>query len=90
MGSKSARFDDRRRFDDHRFEARRFDDRRFDDRRFHEGFIRFGDRDDRWFFFHHDRPFFIGERYWYDGFYWTWDGYRWRRWDGGVAIFLRF
>ena len=59
------------------------DDRRFrdrDDRRFYaRGFY---DRD--------DRHYFVGERRYINGYYWTWDGGRWCRRDGGVSLYLAF
>ena len=70
-----------RRFDrdDRAYFVDRDDDRRFrdrDDRRY------FRDRD--------DYRYFVGERRWINGYYWTWDGDRWCRRDGGVSIYLRF
>ncbi len=82
--------DDRRYFrdrDDRRFYRDR-DDWRFyrdrDDRRF------FGDRDDRRFFDRDDRRFFVGERRYFNGYYWNWDGQRWCRRDGRAFIYFRF
>jgi hypothetical protein len=74
--------------DDRHFRDR--DDRRFyrdrDDRRF------FGDRDD-WRFYRDrdDRRFFVvGERRFFNGYYWTWDGDRWCRRDGRFFVYFRF
>src|SRR5260370_255762 len=69
-----------------RFEHRDRDDRRFrdrDDRRFDRDDWRFrGDRDDR---------HFAGQRRYYNGFYWDWDGYRWYRHDNrGLTFYLNF
>jgi hypothetical protein len=69
-----------RRFDrdDHAYFVDR-DDRRFRDR---DDFRYNRDRD--------DRRFFVGERRWFNGYYWTWDGDRWCRSNNGVSIYLRF
>jgi hypothetical protein len=82
--------DDRRFYGDrdyHRFYRDR-DDRGFrdrDDRRF------FVDRDDRRFFDRDDRRFFVvGERRFFNGYYWTWDGDRWCRRDGRFFVYFRF
>jgi Ni/Co efflux regulator RcnB len=70
-------------------------DRHFDrdrDRRF----VR--DRDDRFFrdrddFRFHDRDdhrYFVGERRWFNGYYWNWDGQRWCRRDGRAVFYFSF
>jgi Ni/Co efflux regulator RcnB len=52
------------------------------------------DRDDRRFegrgFDRDDRRNFVGERRFVNGYYWTWDGGRWCRRDGGVTLYLGF
>jgi hypothetical protein len=63
---------------DHRFYRDR-DDRRF-----------YGDRDDRRFYDQDDRRFFVGERRFFNGYYWNWDGQQWCRRDGGAFIYFRF
>jgi hypothetical protein len=90
--------------DDHRFRGDR-DDRRFrgdrDDRRFRGGrpnAIYWRDNDDRRGYFDRDRgrvvvvnqPYYVGERRFFNGYYWTWDGDRWCRQDHGFRIFFRF
>ncbi|HKF22638.1 MAG TPA: hypothetical protein VKE93_13800 [Candidatus Angelobacter sp.] len=65
------------------------DDRRFyrdrDDRRF----VR--DRDDRRFFDRDDhRVVIVGERRFFNGYYWTWDGNQWCRRDGRFVVYFRF
>jgi hypothetical protein len=66
--------------DDHRFYRDR-DDRRFvrdrDDYRFYR------DRDDR-------RFVVVGERRFFNGYYWTWDGNQWCRRDGRFFVYFRF
>lgn len=82
--------DDRRFYGDR--DGRRFygerDDHRFyrdrDDRRF------VGDRDDRRFFGRDDRRFFVGERRFFNGYSWNWDGQQWCRRDGRAFIYFRF
>jgi hypothetical protein len=37
-----------------------------------------------------NRPYFVGERRFFNGFYWTWDGDRWCRRDHGIQIFFSF
>lgn len=62
------------------------DDRRFvdrDDRWFH-------DRDDRRFYDRDDHRYWAGERRWFNGYYWTWDGERWCRRDKGVVLYFGF
>ena len=65
----------------HRFDR---DDRRFRDR----------DRDDRRFarrdFDRDDHRYFVGQRRFINGYYWTWDGARWCRRDGGVVLYFGF
>src|SRR5437899_12232809 len=65
------------------------DDRRFfqdrDDRRFDRY------RDDRRFVEHFDRPRYVfGERRFFNGYYWTWDGDRWCRRDGRFTFYFNF
>ncbi len=36
------------------------------------------------------QPYFVGERHFFNGYYWTWDGDRWCRRDNGIQIFFRF
>jgi Ni/Co efflux regulator RcnB len=64
----------------------RYQNRDRDDRRFR-------DRDDRRF----ERPvrirnehFFVGERRFINGYYWTWDGGRWCRRDGRAVFYFNF
>lgn len=68
--------------DDYRFRDR--DDHRFRDREDH----RFRDRDGRRRFDRDEQRYFVGERRWISGYYWTWDGSRWCRRDGGINIYL--
>jgi hypothetical protein len=56
-----------------------------------------GDRDDRRYFGDHDRDrvvvresYYVGERRFFNGYYWTWDGDRWCRRDHGVSFYFRF
>jgi Ni/Co efflux regulator RcnB len=65
-----------------RDDRRRYFDR--DDRRF------FRDRDVRRFSDRDDRRYFIGERRWFNGYYWNWDGQRWCRRDGRAVFYFRF
>ena len=73
----------------HRFDR---DDRRFrrdfdrDDYRFRRSF----DRDDYRSFDRDDHRFFVGERRFINGYYWTWDGARWCRRDGRVRFYFSF
>jgi hypothetical protein len=82
--------DDRGRYfdrDNRRFFGDRDDHGRYVDRgnrRF------FGDRDDHRSFDRHDLSYYIGERRWFDGFYWTWDGQRWCRRDGRAVFYFSF
>jgi Ni/Co efflux regulator RcnB len=69
---------DGRRDGDHDRYARRYDR---DDR--------FRDRDDRRFD-RDDRRYFVGDRRYINGYYWTWDGGRWYRRDGGVTLYFGF
>jgi hypothetical protein len=62
--------------DDHYFRDR-------DDRRFR------GD-DDRRYFDRDDHRYYVGERRWFSGYYWNWDGGRWYRRNNGVNIYLSF
>jgi hypothetical protein len=64
----------------------------------HDG--RFRDRDDRHYrrFDRDDRRFEhrsfvggrVGERRFFNGYYWTWDGGRWCRRDGRAFVYFRF
>ena len=79
-----------RRFDrdDRAYFVDRDDYRRFRDR---DDDRRFRDRDDyRYFRDRDDYRYFVGQRRLINGYYWTWDGDRWCRRDGGVSIYLRF
>jgi hypothetical protein len=81
---------------------RHFDrDRRFDrDRDFDRG--RHFDRDDRRFVdrrYYYDRDYRyvpnyysyrVGERRFFNGYYWAWDGSRWCRRDHGVSVYFNF
>lgn len=52
---------------------------------------RFRDRDDRRHVVDRDdHRYFVGERRWISGYYWTWDGDRWCRRNRGVNIYLGF
>jgi len=80
--------DDRRDFrdrDDHR-NFRDRDDRRFRDR----DDRRFVDRDDHRFFEYGGPHYIVGDRRWFNGYYWTWDGSRWCRRDRGVVLYFGF
>ena len=55
-----------------------------DDRRY------FRDRDDRRFFDGDDHRYFTGERRWFNGYYWSWDGQRWCRRDGHAVFYFGF
>jgi Ni/Co efflux regulator RcnB len=61
----------------------RFHDRDRDDRRFR-------DRDDRRFVDRDDHRYFVGERRFFNGYYWTWDGGRWCRRDGRAVFYFNF
>jgi len=72
-------------------QPRDHDDRGYrdrDDRHVYRG------RDDRRFerrdFDRDDHRYFAGERRFVNGYYWTWDGGRWCRRDGGVTLYLGF
>jgi Ni/Co efflux regulator RcnB len=65
-----------------RDDRRRYFDR--DDRR------SFRDRDDRRFVDRDDHRYFIGERRWFNGYYWNWDGQRWCRRDGRAVFYFSF
>lgn len=64
-----------------------------DDRDFYRYHHRF-DRDDRRFvrrdFDRDDHRYFVGERRFINGYYWTWDGGRWCRRDGRVVMYFGF
>jgi hypothetical protein len=77
-GDRDRGFDRYRDRDD----RRRYFDR--DDRRFFRG------RDDRRFFDRDDHRYFIGERRWFNGYSWNWDGQRWCRRDGRVVVYFSF
>ena len=64
------------------------DDRRFNRDRDDRRFVR--DRDDRRFFDRDDRRVFVGERRFFNGYYWTWDGNQWCRRDGRFVVYFRF
>jgi Ni/Co efflux regulator RcnB len=55
-----------------------------DNRRF------FGDRDDRRSFDRDDHSYYVGERRWFNGYYWNWDGQRWCRRDGRAIFYFSF
>jgi len=64
----------------------------------HDRFERRYDRDDFRFRAHYDRRFvdrdyrtyYVGERRFFNGYYWTWDGDRWCRRDRGVTFYFSF
>jgi Ni/Co efflux regulator RcnB len=58
----------------------RYHDRDRDDRRFR-------DRDDHRFVEHR---YFVGERRFFNGYYWNWDGARWCRRDGRAVFYFNF
>ena len=64
------------------------DDRRFNRDRDDRRFVR--DRDDRRFFDRDDRRVFVGERRFFNGYNWTWDGNQWCRRDGRFVVYFRF
>jgi Ni/Co efflux regulator RcnB len=77
----------------------RDNDRRFDRDRDRDDHRNFRDRDDRRFVDRDDRRYFhdrddyryrVGERRFFNGYYWNWDGSRWCRNDRGVRIYFRF
>ncbi len=51
---------------------------------------RFRDRDDRRFVDRDDHRYFLGERRFFNGYYWNWDGHRWCRRDGHALIYFGF
>lgn len=61
----------------------RFHDRDRDDRRFR-------DRDDRRFVDRDAHRYFEGERHFFNGYYWNWDGRRWCRRDGHAVVYFSF
>jgi Ni/Co efflux regulator RcnB len=65
-------------------------DRGFDHDRNRDDRGRYFDRDDRRFFDRDDHGYTIGERRWLNGYYWNWDGQRWRRRDGRAVIHFNF
>jgi hypothetical protein len=67
--------------DDRHFDRDR-DDRRWAHRDFDRYRYRYYDRD--------DHRYFVGERRFINGYYWTWDGGRWCRRDGGVTLYFGF
>lgn len=73
-----------------RYEHRDRDDRRFRDR----DDFRFRDRDDFRFrdrdYYRFRASYYVGERRFFDGYYWTWDGERWCRRNGGVTLYFGF
>ena len=75
---------------DHDHDGRRDRDRDRIERRYDRDDFRFRDHDDRRFVSRDYRAYRIGERQFFNGYYWTWDGNRWCRRDGGVSIYLRF
>jgi Ni/Co efflux regulator RcnB len=48
------------------------------------------DRDDRRFRDRDDHVYVVGQRRFINGYYWTWDGARWCRRDGGVTFYFGF
>jgi hypothetical protein len=78
------------RFDRYRYRGRYFD--RDDRRRYFDRDDRrsFRDRDDRRFVDRDDHRYFIGERRWFNGYYWNWDGQRWCRRDGRAVFYFSF
>ena len=73
-------FRDRDRYQDRDRDDRRFRDR--DDRRFrNRADRRFRDRNEH---------FIAGERRFFNGYYWTWDGGRWCRRDGRAVFYFNF
>lgn len=52
------------------------------------------DRDDQRFarrnFDRDDHRYFVGERRFFNGYYWTWDGGRWCRRANGVNLYFSF
>jgi hypothetical protein len=65
------------------------------ERRYDRDDFRFRDRDDfrfreRGFVDHGYSGYRVGERQFFNGFYWTWDGNRWCRRDNGLTVYFRF
>ncbi|MBZ5523133.1 MAG: hypothetical protein LAP21_12920 [Acidobacteriia bacterium] len=82
-----GRYEDR----DHDRGRGRDNDRRFDRDRGRDDHRDFRDRDDRRYF--HDRDDYryrVGERRFFNGYYWNWDGNRWCRNERGAQIHFRF
>src|SRR5215475_6219476 len=77
---------------DHDHDGRRDRDRDRVERRYDRDNFRFRDRDDFRFRNRYDRGFVdrdyrayrVGERRFFNGYYWTWDGNRWCRRDSGL------
>src|SRR5215470_15746845 len=69
-GRDGGRYDRDRHFDRDRRDR---DDRRFRDR----DDRRFVDRDDHRFFEYGGPHYIVGDRRWFNGYYWTWDGDHW-------------
>ena len=71
-------------------------DRRVEDRHFQGDRDRHEDRDDRRFYGDRDGRFereryFVGQRQFIQGYYWTWDGGRWYRRDNrGINLYFNF
>jgi Ni/Co efflux regulator RcnB len=65
-----------------------------DDRGYRDRDDRHFDRDDRRFvrrgFDRDDHRYFVGERRFFNGYYWTWDGGRWCRRDGRAVFYFGF
>jgi hypothetical protein len=72
--------------DDHRY-SRDYDDHRFRDR---DDYRHFRGDDDRRVFDRDEHRYVVGERRWFNGYYWNWDGGRWYRRNNGVNIYLSF
>ena len=86
-GRDGGRYADRDRRDrDDRRDFRDRDDRRFRDR----DDRRFVDRDDHRFFEYGGPHYIAGDRRWFNGYNWTWDGYHWWRRDRGVVLYFGF
>ncbi|HLW55328.1 MAG TPA: hypothetical protein VKW06_21040 [Candidatus Angelobacter sp.] len=79
-------FDHDGRRDGDRYEHRDRDDRRFRDR---DDYRRV-DRDDFRFRDRGDYRYVAGERRFFNGYYWTWDGSRWCRNANGVTLYFGF
>lgn len=48
------------------------------------------DRDDYRFRDRDDHRYVVGQRRFFNGYNWTWDGARWCRRDGGVMVYFSF